>query len=214
MADKLLISSGDVIDVQLTSETLVVENQAARGGGRRRRGKPQPLSTGRISNRMRVFLREDGGREANFDFEGARVGVREGHRCAVVRGRCKGVREPVNLMLVNLSTDEHDIFENALVAYLSAKPMFGAFWKACGAFLLMIPFGVFYSQIILDHARAMSLLESFWWALFFAFLTFPVFWGLAGVWDNMTARQRFKDARIALLDDVQARLRPLRAAAP
>ena len=206
MSDRLHIVTGEVIDVQLTSETLVVES--AVGRRRTKRKAPKPASGGRITNRMRVFLRDhDAAKETMFDFEGAKLGVRDGHHCAVVRGHCKGAKDPVNLMLINISTNERDFFELGIFAFLNRKRFFGPIWTALGLSLIMIAFGVFFSQVILGHSESMSVLESFWWSLFFAFLVFPIFWWLAGLWQRMDDRARLRRARQALIEEVEARLR-------
>jgi hypothetical protein len=59
MAETLLINAGDVIEVQLTSETVVIE-----GAGGRRNAEP-----GHITNRMRLFVRQTDGVEKKYDFE-------------------------------------------------------------------------------------------------------------------------------------------------
>src|SRR5262245_18211023 len=91
-ASTLLITAGDVIEVQLTSETVVIE------GADRCYVEP-----GHIPNRMRLFVREAVGKEQKFDFEDTELGVRETQRVAVVRGRLKKRPEAMNLLLFNLS---------------------------------------------------------------------------------------------------------------
>jgi hypothetical protein len=75
MADKLLVRAGDVIDVQLTSETVVIE-------GADRRQVEQTIT-----------VREaDGQRRAKFDFEDTELGVRETQRVVIVRGQGRQAR--------------------------------------------------------------------------------------------------------------------------
>src|SRR5262245_12294204 len=108
---KLLISAGDVIEVQLTSETVVIE------GATRRHVEP-----GHITNRMRLFVRELDGSEMKYDFEDTELGVRESQRVAIVRAHLKRAPAPVNMILFNLSSNERDTFEPGLAAYLGHKP--------------------------------------------------------------------------------------------
>jgi hypothetical protein len=205
MTERVQIAAGDVIEVQLTSETVVVENQRAeRRRGRKQRG---PVSTGRISNRMRVFLRDADGKEDDYDLEGARIGVREGHRAAIARGAVPGVREPINLVLINISTDERDVFERNMHAFLYRKPFFGPLWKAFGLAVLLTLFGIFYSQIIMHHAEPKPLARSFWLAAFFSFLAYPVLWWLTTIYQNVTESMRYKKQRTQLLADIDGRLR-------
>ncbi|MEZ6024392.1 MAG: hypothetical protein R3C16_13485 [Hyphomonadaceae bacterium] len=122
MAETVLINAGDVIDVQLTSETVVIES--ARG---RRQVERAP---GHIQDRMRLFVRETDGREQKYDFDDTELGVRETQRVAVVRQARAPWREPVNLILFNLSSGEKDCFEPGLAAHLGLKPFFSAIAKA------------------------------------------------------------------------------------
>jgi hypothetical protein len=209
VGDRLLITAGDVIDVQLTSETIMVEG-ANQGRGKRR----QARTATRTLKRMRVFLRDSAGKEMKFDLAETNLGVRDGHRCAVVHGRCPGLKDPAPLMLANLSTDERETFDHGVAAYLRRRRFFGPLWKAFFASLLMTAFGVFYSQIILGHHDSMSVLESLWWAGFFSFLTYPVFWWLAAMWEQMTERARFRRGRAQLLADIEAGLRAHRQTPP
>ena len=121
MPDKLIVSAGDVIDVQLTSETVVIE------GADRRHVEP-----GHITNRMRLFLRQTDGKEQKYDFEDTELGVRETQRVVVVRGQGKGKQDrgPYNIVLFNISSGERGEFEGGLRIYLGHKPFFGPLWKA------------------------------------------------------------------------------------
>ena len=78
MADTLLISAGDVIEVQLTSETVVIDTPQGR-----------QVEQGHITNRMRLFIKLTDGKETKFDFEDTELGVRETQRVAVVRGKAE-----------------------------------------------------------------------------------------------------------------------------
>lgn len=194
MAEKLLITAGEVIEVQLTSETVVIES------GGRRQAEP-----GHITNRMRLFVRETDGSEKKYDFEDTELGVRETQRVAIVRGRLKKVPEPVHLLLFNLSSGEHDTFEGGLSAYLGHKPFFGPLWKAAA-----LSFGValvfwFVSNFITRNGYGGIMSVSL--ALMFGFLTYPVFWWICRTWDRITERMRYKAARKRFIKDMAGRVR-------
>lgn len=190
----LLISAGDVIDVQLTSETVVIESRT----GRRE-------EEGHITNRMRLFVKETDGKEKKYDFDDTELGVRETQRVAIVRGKLKKVPEPFNLMLFNLSSGEQDTFECGLHTYLSHKPFFGPLWKAAA-----LSFGVtvvfwFVSNFI--ERGGYGGLGSISLAIMFGFLTYPVFWWISRTWDRVTERIRYKNARKRFIKDMQGRVK-------
>jgi len=189
----LLISAGDVIDVQLTSETVVIESRT----GRRE-------EEGHITNRMRLFVKETDGAEKKYDFEDTELGVRETQRVAIVRGKLKKVPEPFNMMLFNLSSGEHDTFEHGLRAYLGHKPFFGPLWKAAA-----LSFGVaivfwFVSNFVTRHGTGGLMSISL--AIMFAFLTYPVFWWISRTWDRITERFRYRSARKRFIKDMRGRV--------
>jgi len=194
MAETLLINAGDVIEVQLTSETVVIEG----AGGRR------DAETGHITNRMRLFVRQTDGAEKKYDFEDTELGVREEQRVAIVRGKLKRWAEPRNLILFNLSSNEKDTFEYGLAAYLGHKPFFGPLWKAA-----IISFGVavvfwFVSNFIErdGHGGLMSIML----ALMFAFLSYPLFWWICRTWDRLTEKARYKAARKKFIAEMSGRV--------
>jgi hypothetical protein len=195
MAETLLISAGDVLEVQLTSETVVIETAQ----GRRASAEP-----GHITNRMRLFVKLTDGKEQKFDFEDTELGVREGQRVAIVRGQRKRAPNPSNLMLFNLSSGERDIFEPAVAAYLERRTWFGpplqaVLWAAAVALI----FWLVSTFIVREgHGGLMSIIL----ALMFAFLTYPLFWWLCGLWSRFSARSRYKAARSRLIADVEARV--------
>jgi hypothetical protein len=194
MANTLLISAGDVIEVQLTSETVVIETQS----GRRPAAEP-----GHITNRMRLFIRELDGKEQKYDFEDTELGVRETQRVAIVRGRLKRAPEPVNLLLYNLSSGERDTFESGLAAYLGRRPFFGPLWKAAALSLGMALVFWFVSNFI--ERRGDGGMMSVFLAAMFGFLTYPVFWWLSRTWDRITERMRYRAARKRFIRDMDAR---------
>lgn len=193
-ADTLVISAGDVIEVQLTSETVVIE------GADRRHVEP-----GHITNRMRLFLRETDGKERKYDFEDTELGVRETQRVVVVRGQSKGkdARGPYNIVLFNVSSGERGEFESGLRAHLDHKPFFGPLWKA--AVLSLGVAVVFWAVSNFETRHGEGGTGSIWLALMFAFLTYPVFWWLARTWDRITQRMRYRAAKKRFLIEMQAR---------
>jgi hypothetical protein len=189
------IVAGDVIDVQLTSETVVIQ-----GSNGARQAEP-----GHILNRMRLFVRDTAGAEKKFDFEDTELGVRDTQRVAVVRGRVNKRSEPLNLILFNLSSGEHDTFEQGLFTFLGRKPFFGPLWKATAFALGTALVFWFVSNFILRNADGG--LYSISLALMFGFLTYPVYWWLCRTWDRITERMRYKSARKRFITNVAERVR-------
>jgi hypothetical protein len=187
-AQTLLITAGDVLDVQLTSETVVIE------GADRRHVEP-----GHITNRMRLFVRELEGGEKKYDFEETELGVRETQRVAIVRGKLKGEPEPVNLILFNLSSGEKDTFERGLAAYLARKPLFGPLWKAIGLSLL-VALGYW---LFNRDGGPMSIML----ACMFAFMSFFAFWWGARIWDRLAEKMRYRAARQRFINEMTGRVR-------
>lgn len=193
-ANTPLISAGDVIEVQLTSETVVIE------GANRRHVEP-----GHITNRMRLFVRETNGSEKKYDFEDTELGVRETQCVAIVRGALKRWPEPLNLILFNLSSGEKDAFEPGLAAYLGRKPFFGALWKAAVLALGVAVVFWFVSNYITRHGEGG--LMSVMLGIMFAFLTYPVFWWLTRTWDRISERLRYNAARKRFIAEMAERVR-------
>jgi len=194
MAETLLINAGDVLEVQLTSETVVIE-----GAGGRRNAEP-----GHITNRMRLFVRQTDGAEKKYDFEDTELGVREEQRVAIVRGQLKKWPAPQNLILFNLSSGEHDTFEGGLFAYLGRKPFFGPLWKAAACSLGVIAIFWFVSNFIeRDGAGGLGSISL---AVMFGFLTYPVFWWICRTWDRVTEKMRYKSARKRFIKEMQGRV--------
>jgi hypothetical protein len=196
MPGTVLLTGGDVIEVQLTSETVVIE------GAHGRRESDEP---GHITNRMRLFVREDGGKEAKYDFEETELGVRDTQRVAVVRAKFKNREEPMNLILFNCSTGEKDCFENGLFAHLSYRPFFGAKWKAF-FFSLLIAF-IFFCVSFYVVRRGQGSVTSTSLAVMFAFLLYPLLWWICATWDRVTERIRYKKARKDFIAEMEGRAR-------
>ncbi|MFZ2029626.1 MAG: hypothetical protein WAU68_04900 [Vitreimonas sp.] len=208
MAETFMIHAGDVIEVQLTSETVVIESPD---------GRRQADDGARITNRMRLFVRHPDGKEEKYDFDDTELGVREAQTVAIVRGKLRRTKEPVNLILFNLSSGEHDPFERGLSAYLGHKPFFGPLAKA---FVLSLGVAVIFF-LVSDYIvrQGQGGLMSVFLALMFAFLTYPVFWGICGLWDRMTERMRYRRIRKQFIDEMAGRVRahapkPQMASAP
>jgi len=194
MAEKLHITGGDVIEVQLTSETVVMQTPEGR--------RTEATTPGHITNRMRLFVREDGGSEQKFDFEETELGVRETQRVAVVRGSVKRRPDPVNLILFNLSSGEKDCFEPGLRAYLGHKPFFNAPWKA--GFLSIAVAGIYWlvSYYLYNQGPTTSAVYATIWA----FLIFAPLWWICGLWDRVTERIRYANARKRFIRDMEGRV--------
>jgi hypothetical protein len=191
--DTLLISAGDVIEVQLTSETVMIDTPQGR----------RVQERGHITNRMRLFLRQLDGLEKKYDFDDCELGVRETQRVAIVRGRVKRIAEPVNLILFNLSSGEKDAFESGLAPYLGYVPFFGPRWKAAVCVL-----GV--ALVFWSVSRFVFSTGSIWAAMFalmFGFLTYPVFWWVCAIWDRVTERMRYVRVRRQFIADMDKRVR-------
>lgn len=194
MANKLMVTAGDVIEVQLTSETVVIE------GADRRHVEP-----GHITNRMRLFVKLTDGKEQKYDFEDTELGVRETQRVVIVRGQGNGKldRGPYNIALYNLSSNERGEFEPGLRAYLAHRSFFGPFWKA-GAFALgLMLLSWLVSNLFMRNAEG----EGISWSLaaLFGIFAYPVFWWLIKMWDRVTERVRYRAARKRFLLEMDAR---------
>ncbi len=190
---KLQITAGEVTDVQLTSERVTPNRLAG-----------DPNAEGLVVTNMRVFLRDAKGKERNFDLEGAHLGVREGHRAAIVRGKRADMEAAVTLMLINQSTEEREEYAHAFDA-LYRKPFFGPRWKALGLAIIMFVIGVGLSQFVISPDRA--LMYSIWWALFFSFLAYPVFWAATALWDRITQSRRRAAEREGIRRETAGRLK-------
>lgn len=201
MPGTVLLTGGDVIEVQLTSETVLIDTP----DGRRPVAEP-----GHITNRMRLFVREDGGKEHNYDFEETELAVRETQRVAITRAKFKNRKEPLNLILFNLSSGEKDCFESGLFAHLSYRPFFGAKWKAF-FFSLFIAF-IFFCVSFYIVRRGQGAVTSTSLAVMFAFLLYPVMWWICATWDRVTERIRYKKARKEFIAEMEGRARVYAAA--
>lgn len=194
MADaKLLVSAGDVLDVQLTSETVVIDTPM----GRRAVAEP-----GHITNRMRLFVKDLDGREQVYDFEETELGVRETQRVAIVRAQIKREPAPLNLMLFNLTAGQHDTFEGGLRVYLGRKPFFGPLWKATG-FSLLTGLIVW---LACRYAYHKDVVTTGFLTVAAAMLLFPAYVWLCRAWDRITEAMRYRAARARFIAEMSARV--------
>lgn len=204
MAETVLINAGDVIEVQLTSETVVIESE----GGRRN------VEPGHITNRMRLFVRHTDGSEKKYDFEDTELGVRETQRVAIVRGQLKRWPEPINLILFNLSSGESDTFDGNLAAYLGHKPFIGPILKA--ALLALAVALIYWIAASLSAREGADAMTRLGFAVLYAVLSYPVFWWLCRTWDRLTQNSRYRAARRRFINEMSGRVQayaPTRAAA-
>ena len=190
---KIQITVGEVTDVQLTSERVTPNALAG-----------DPSKEGLVVTNMRVFLKDSKAKERNFDFEGAHLGVRQGHEAVVVRGRRRDMERAVNLMLVNQSTNEREEYQRGFDA-LYRKPFFGPRWKALGLSVIMFVFGVGLSHFVISTDRSLN--YAITWSLFFSFLAYPVFWAATALWDRITQDRRRKAERERIRREVAGRLK-------
>jgi hypothetical protein len=191
--ETLLITAGDVIDVQLTSETVVIDGADVRH-----------VEPGHITNRMRLFVREGEGQERKYDFDDTELGVRETQRVAIVRGLVKGAKAPLNLILFNLSSGERELFEQGLAIYLARKPLFGTIAKAV-LLSMLVTLITWLTQLLFDIGYDGGL--GFGLALMFGLFAYPVFWWLCSVWDRISERGRYTRARKRFIAEMTGRVR-------
>ena len=196
---KLLVTGGEVIEVQLTSETVVIDTPS---------GRRPSLEPGHITNRMRLFVRHPDGREQNYDFEETKLGVRKSQRVGIVRGQPKAAAVTLNLLLYNLSSGETDEFKPNMRLYLGNKPFFGPLAKA-----LFFSLAVALIFFIVSHFFYQ--LGSVWatvWGVVFAIVTYPILWWLSAQWDRITSEMRYRETRKRFVDEMTERVREFAAA--
>jgi hypothetical protein len=184
---KLMITTGEVLKVQLTSETHMLKAPSTTG------------AQSRIVNKMRVFLRDNGdGKEKDFTFVNSSVGVREGHRVSIVRAQVRHAKSPILLMLVNHSTGQREDSDGGFEKAMSTKGYFGQKWKAFGLSAILFVLFWLVSHFIVRQGQGG--LASFFFALMFSFLMFPVFRGGVIVVDKLTVpkKERVEADRLRL----------------
>jgi hypothetical protein len=197
---KLVINAGDVLDVQLTSETVVIETPAGR------RASPEQ---GHITTRMRLFVKEADGAEQVYDFEDTELGVRETQRVAVVRAQFKREPQPVNLLLFNLSSGQHYAFTPGLDVYLAHKPLLGPMLKSLGLAALGAGAVWLISRYVLDYTAIAAWLL----AAGAAIMLYPVLVWISRFWDSFSEKARYNSARKRFLAEMSARVQAYAPAA-
>lgn len=193
------IVSGIVTEVQLAPERY----EAPAPG----RDAPE----GHITNRMRIFIR-DGAEEDDYDVDDDEIGVRDGHSVVLARARDAHVREPVNLLLFNVSTDERREFARNFALFTDRPALFGPRWKATGAAALFFLAAFAFAALLLWPEAGMAAWIT--WPLIWTILVWPVFWAAAWAWDAITRPIRAERARNAMRAEIEARLAAHLAAAP
>jgi len=191
---KLEIIEGDVVKVQLTSETRV----AGRGGAK---ASEKVLVSSKITNRMRVFLLGADGREQDFQFANSTVGVREGHRVAVVRAKPAGPGPWLTVALYNLTTQ---VREEQIGAFARAarQQWLGVRWRAAfwalGVFVFYWPL----SEILplAERQRGPGI------ALALAILTYPFASAIGWIVDRLVLPARQREAEKALRFAIEERM--------
>ncbi len=204
MSDKpeLEVIAGQVVDVQLTSETIV--NQQAAAAPTKRKGRPRGAAPQAIiTGRMRIFLKDPQGRDPHYDFEECELGVHEDQNVVIVRTKPRNKRaEPMNMLLANRSSGQDWMFEHSIVA-LTPPPAIGALWKAG---ILCVPLfigGHYLSRYVISPEHTM--MWWIWWPLMFTVLAFPVLWGAAILYDSMSLAGRRKRLRAYVREQARAR---------
>ncbi len=197
---ELEISAGDVLDVQLTSETVVIETPAGRRASREQ---------GHITTRMRLFVKETDGKEQVYDFEDTELGVRETQRVAIVRARFKREPQPVNLLLFNLSSGQHDAFAPGLDAYLASKPLMGPILKS----LALAMIGALSVWLISRHVLHYTDIASWLLAAGAGIVLYPVLVWIWRFWDEFSGERRRNAARKRFLAEMTARVQAYAPAA-
>ncbi len=188
MSRPFTIAAGDVLEVQLTSETVIFE----RGDG---------TSEHNASNRMRLFVRDLEGKERKFDFEETQLGVRTGQRIAVVQGQTRS--EPVTLMLFNLSAGEDDTFETNLRAFLDVRSWFSPPLQTLAATVIYI--ALFWLIARFGFGRSEGFANVY--SVVSAALLAPAFWWAATTWERLSHEWRYNAARKRLISDARGRVR-------
>lgn len=197
---KLEIVTGDVANVQLTSETHIAGAQAA--GGRGRRGGQTIDVRSRVINRTRVFLKTADGRERDFSFANTTVGVREGHRLSIVLAKGAGMKAAQAVLLHNHTTGQRDEMETVLKDAVRQKTI-GARWRA--AIGAVVVFLAYYGTMAALNRGEVNLML----AILIAIGVYPILWLVMGGIDALVLPQRERQLADRLHAEIEGRLRPL-----
>ncbi len=98
---RIEIVEGEVVKVQLSSETHVAPRAKADLDG-------DLLVSSKVVNFSRLFLLGSDGKERDFQFANTTVGVREGHKIALVRAKPDGPGPWYNLAIYNFTTEQRE----------------------------------------------------------------------------------------------------------
>lgn len=183
---------GTVVAVDLASEP-----------ARADRPKRGPALVDQTTNVLRLSLKDTAGKTHAFVFRNTTVGVRDGHKVAVVRAKRPGRREPIPLMLVNQTTGQRDEFPDGLRRAATQKGL-AARWKALiGALALGAAAGVISFYVTLGGAQVWPAVAI---GLAIGIAAFLGLWGLIALIDQLTlpAKERAEIQRLRA--EVNARL--------
>lgn len=151
--------------------------------------------------KMRVFIRGEDGRESDYDFPSAEVGVREGQRVVIVRASDTQT-QPASLVLLNVATGEREEYHDAFAHFTERPPSIGPRWSAA---LIAAGIGVVFFFYFMLAAR-MGAFGGFFWAVFTAFVLYWPIWGLTWTYGKITAPIRAERARNAIRTEIEARM--------
>jgi len=192
---KLEIVTGDVADVQLTSETHIA-------GGRAGKGAQAVDVRSRVVNRTRVFLKTTDGRERDFSFANTTVGVREGHRISVVLAKGPGMKAAQAVLLHNHTTGQRDEMDAVFKEAVRQKTI-SARWRALiGAVVVFLAY--YGATAALNRGEVNALL-----AVLIGVGVYPILWLVMGGIDALVLPQRERQIAERVHAEIEGRLRPL-----
>ncbi len=151
--------------------------------------------------KMRVFLRGDDGREADYDVPSAEVGVREGHRIVLVQASDADT-QPESIVLLNVSTGEREEYRAAFAHFTERAPAIGPRWTAALISAGMAAAFFFYFML----GPGMAVFGALFWAVFTGFVLYWPLWGLAWTYFKITAPIRAERARNAMRAEIEGRM--------
>jgi hypothetical protein len=189
---RIEIVEGEVVKVQLTSETHVAGRARVQPGS-------DLLVSSRVINHMRLFIAIDEKTERDFSFTNTTVGIREGHRVAIVRAKPAGPGPWLNIALYNLTTQQREeqigAFAKAARQQWVQARYRAALWGA-GVFVLDLLIGPYL------HPRDHSLKV----AVAMGVLAVPVAWLIGALTDAIVLPARQRAAEKALRAAIDERM--------
>jgi len=87
---------------------------------------------------------------------------------------------------------------------LKRTPLFGAPWQAAAWSLLVALLFWVASNFVVRHGHGGMM--SIFLAVMFAFLSYPLFWWLCGLWGRVSARMRYQAERKQLIAAAEAQV--------